>query len=117
VTVRDVPDIPPEVRIALYRIAQEALNNMAKHADASQVTMNLLGRSQAEKRNRKKNEYQKVKLQIYDDGCGFDLKKVAADHFGLGIMRERAQSIGAKLSIKSRPGCGTQINVLWQEME
>jgi signal transduction histidine kinase len=54
-------------------------------------------------------------LTIADDGAGFDPAEILLDRFGLGVMRERAQGIGANLHIESQPGQGTQILVLWQE--
>jgi len=96
--------LPPEVQVGLYRITQEALNNIGKHARASQALVNL----------RLENP---VRLTIEDDGVGFDPGLVTADHLGLKIMRERAESIGAKFSIYSEPGEGTQITFIWQPEE
>ena len=91
----------PHIKVALYRVAQEALNNVAKHAGASQVTVSLYcGSSQA-------------KLYIVDDGRGFDPASVPLDHLGLGIMRERAEAIGATLSIESEIGRGTKVVIVW----
>jgi signal transduction histidine kinase/ligand-binding sensor domain-containing protein len=92
---------PPAVQIALYRIAQEALNNVAKHAEASRVTVRL--------------ECQPglVTLSITDDGQGFNIASIPADRLGLEIMRERAAAIDAQLKIESQPGDGTQVRVLW----
>jgi PAS domain S-box-containing protein len=94
--------LPPDVQIALYRIIQEALNNSAKHAGASRVSVDLYWRPQ------------QAALEISDDGCGFDVADVLPDRLGLGIMRERAQDIGALLDITSQPGHGTRITVKWQ---
>ncbi|MBI3172372.1 MAG: PAS domain S-box protein [Chloroflexi bacterium] len=92
--------LPADVQVGLYRIAQEALNNVFKHAKASQAVVTLrLGES--------------VRLTIADDGAGFDPSTVTADHLGVKIMRERAEAIGAKFSIYSEPGEGTQISVVW----
>jgi PAS domain S-box-containing protein len=92
--------IPPDVQIALYRITQEALNNIVKHAKATKVVVTLsLGDS--------------VRLMIIDDGSGFEQSNVSADHLGLRIMCERAEAIGANCSIYSQPGEGTQITVIW----
>jgi signal transduction histidine kinase len=93
--------LPPEVKVAVYRIAQEALNNVAKHSGASHATVSLHG------------EPQSVKLRISDDGRGFDPSYVPPDHLGLGIMRERAEAVGATLRIESQPGQGTQVEVAW----
>jgi nitrate/nitrite-specific signal transduction histidine kinase len=92
--------LPPDVQVSLYRIAQEALNNVVKHSKATQavVTLRLNG---------------VMHLSIADNGCGFEIAKVPPDHLGLKIMRERAAGIGAKLSVYSEPGEGTQISVTW----
>jgi PAS domain S-box-containing protein len=96
--------IPPDVQITLYRITQEALNNIVKHAKATKVVVNLfLGDS--------------VRLVIIDDGCGFDLAAISHDRLGLKIMCERAEAIGANCSIYSQPGEGTQISVIWQSAD
>ncbi len=94
--------LPPEVQISLYRIAQEALNNVVKHSKATQVavTLRLDGR---------------VRLSIADDGCGFDPSTVSPDHLGLKIMRERAEAISARITIHSEPSEGTQISVVWED--
>ncbi len=96
-------DLSVEVKVALYRIAQEALNNVAKHADATQATVSLHCHSD--------HQTDHVKLCICDDGTGFDLKSLPPDSLGLGIMRERAETVEAMLSIKSVPGEGTEVEV------
>jgi GAF domain-containing protein/anti-sigma regulatory factor (Ser/Thr protein kinase) len=93
--------LPAEVKVALYRIAQEALNNVAKHA----------GECRAEVRLR--CQPGQVELFIGDDGCGFDPEEASPDHLGLGIMQERAAQIGATLTVNSQAGCGTEVLVLW----
>jgi signal transduction histidine kinase len=103
VTVEEPGELPAEVRIALYRIAQEALNNVVKHAQANAVQVSLRGRPG------------QVELHIGDDGRGFDPQSVPSDCLGLGIMVERAAEIGARLSIESEPGHGTQITVVWEK--
>lgn len=94
--------LPPDVQVGLYRIAQEALNNIVKHAKARQafVTLRL---------------EDPVRLTIADDGAGFDPGTVTADHLGLKIMRERADAIGARFSLYSEPGEGTQISIVWHD--
>jgi two-component system nitrate/nitrite sensor histidine kinase NarX len=99
---QDCP-MPPEVKVALYRIAQEALNNVAKHARASQAQVRLHCDSGV------------LELQVSDDGCGFDTVGIPPDHLGLGIMRERAESVGAQLRIDSQLGQGTQVRVVWRD--
>ena len=96
--------LPPDAHLVLYRIAQEALNNWVKHASAGQVQVSL----------RPADGKAAVELCIRDDGRGFDLSSVPSDHLGLGIMRERADAIGARLDIQSEPGNGTQVKVVWQ---
>jgi signal transduction histidine kinase len=106
--------LSPDVHIALYRIAQEALNNAIKHARAGQVTVHLSCTpfSSVETGER---QTEQVELVVSDNGRGFNLDEVAPDHLGLGIMRERAEAIGARLEIKSGPeyGPGTQIVATW----
>jgi PAS domain S-box-containing protein len=91
--------LPADVQVGLYRLAQEALNNVVKHAKASQAIVTLrMGET--------------VRMTIADNGAGFDPSTVTADHLGLKIMRERAEAIGAKLTIYSEPGEGTQVSVV-----
>jgi GAF domain-containing protein len=111
VTADDLRHLPEEVHVALYRIAQEALNNVVKHAQAHQVEVSLRCRDTAEE----KDTGIQIELSICDDGRGFDLERIPPDHLGLGIIRERAQAIGARLQLASQPGHGTQISVVWKE--
>ena len=92
---------PQEIKLAMYRIAQEALNNVVKHARASQVRIDLRG------------EPDHLTLSVTDDGRGFDPAGVESHHLGLGIMRERARAVGAHLVVDSQPGQGTAITVSW----
>ncbi len=93
----------PEVKVALYRIAQEALNNVAKHSGATQARVGLFC------------EADKIELIIGDNGKGFDISHTSPSSLGLGIMRERAKGIGAQVTIDSHPGQGTIVTVTWQE--
>ena len=54
-------------------------------------------------------------MSITDDGSGFDTAQIPPDHLGLGIMRERADDIGAAITIDSKPGFGTQIEICWRK--
>ncbi|MBP1466441.1 hypothetical protein EYB53_012070 [Candidatus Chloroploca sp. M-50] len=91
--------LPPDVQVGLYRLVQEALNNVVKHAKASEAVVTLrLGET--------------VRLTVADNGVGFDPLAVTADHLGLKIMRERAEALGVQLRIYSEPGEGTQISVV-----
>jgi signal transduction histidine kinase len=103
VLAEDVPrQLPPEVQIALYRIAQETLSNTGKHAGASRAEIHLRQRADG------------VGLHLSDNGRGFDMNSTPPGHLGLGIMHERARGIGARLRIESRPGGGTRIHVHWR---
>jgi signal transduction histidine kinase len=95
--------LPDDVTRAFYRITQESLNNVIRHADATEINITL-DCNQSE-----------VLLHICDDGRGFDLDSVPAGHFGLGFMAERIEKIGGTLSIDSKPGDGTEIVVRWSE--
>lgn len=97
--------LPPEVQVTLYRIAQEALNNVVKHADASQAGITL------------RCQPGRVELCVRDDGQGFDPAGVSPEHLGLGIMRERAEAIGAELNIESQPGEGARVTVVWTDSQ
>lgn len=95
--------LPPDVKLAFYRIAQEALNNIAKHADPNNITVSLM------------SESSRIELAIKDDGQGFDTDHhPGMDHYGLRIMRERAEEVGACLKIDSQIGLGTCIHVSWE---
>ncbi len=104
VLVEGQSSIPTDIKIALYRIAQEALNNVAKHSAAKAANVNLL------------YEPDKIILSISDNGKGFDPAVVRPDSLGLGIMRERARESGAILSIESKLGQGTTICAAWNNL-
>jgi signal transduction histidine kinase len=93
-----LPDerLPPEVETALYRIVQEALTNVVKHADARRVSILLTERERG------------VAAMVEDDGAGFE---PGADRGGLGLlgMRERIGLVGGRLHVESAPGAGTTI--------
>jgi signal transduction histidine kinase len=93
------PRLSFEAKEALYRIAQEALSNTVKHAQAERVDIRL-GVSQGETR-----------LELTDDGVGFDPRAEYAGHMGLNSMQERAAQIGGHLDIESAPGMGTRLSV------
>jgi two-component system nitrate/nitrite sensor histidine kinase NarX len=90
-----------DVKRQLLYISREALNNIEKHAQANTVHVELLWTHDA------------LSMSISDDGCGFDSSAAAPEgHFGLKIMRERANDIQATLQMSARSGFGTQVN-LW----
>jgi PAS domain S-box-containing protein len=105
-TVRGGGSLPAETQVALYRICQEALNNIAKHAKAHQVEIDLRHASRG------------VELHIRDNGRGFVTSELmTSDHYGLKMMRERAEAVGAELTVASQPGKGTEIAIRWGEQE
>jgi two-component system nitrate/nitrite sensor histidine kinase NarX len=103
VTIAAVEDLflPAKVQLAFYRVCQEALLNIGKHAKASQVKINL------------HQEGSDIELSICDDGQGFDPKQSFSGHYGLAMMRERAEAEGALFSITSQPGHGAEIKIRW----
>jgi nitrate/nitrite-specific signal transduction histidine kinase/PAS domain-containing protein len=117
VTIEGRCDLPPDVHVSLYRIAQEALNNVAKHAQASQVNICLRCATSSESYSEGEEACgERIELCIRDDGRGFDPQNVPPDRLGLGIIRERAQDIGAELRIESTLGAGTQVIVAWNSV-
>ena len=84
--------LPPDVHVTLYRVAQEALANATRHAGANRLRVTL-HQSQGG-----------ATLRVLDDGIGFDPSHALPGHLGLVIMRERTRAIGADLDIVSRPG-------------
>lgn len=99
--LREQGTLPVAVQVAFYRLCQEALHNIAKHARASQVEIHLQYDADA------------IELHIRDNGRGFDPEHTPSGHYGLSIMRERAKAIGAQLSVTSQPGHGAEITLRW----
>ena len=94
--------LTPEIETALYRIAQEALNNIVKHARATNVDIILERRAE------------EVSLIVEDDGVGFDTEEApgaAGGGLGLTGMRERTGTVGGTVEIESRPGGGVTVFV------
>ena len=94
--------LPAEVEIALFRIAQEALHNVTKHAKATHVDIELI------------EEKGDIMMAITDNGIGFDMKNQDSStraHWGLTLMQERARAANGKFLLRSVPGQGTQIVV------
>jgi signal transduction histidine kinase len=101
ITIAGEAEPPVDVKIAVYRIAQEAFNNIARHAGATQVevTLHLLPEG--------------VSLGVRDNGRGFDPTRISGEHMGVRIMVERAVSVGAHCGITSKPGQGTTLSLHW----
>ena len=100
IEVADV-DLPSGVKIAFYRVTQEAFSNVAKHARASTVTARVRAVDGG------------ATLTVHDDGRGFDPATVPSGHMGLHIMSERLERVAGTLSVESRLGEGTTIRAAW----
>lgn len=96
-----LPDLRGELAMPVYRVAQEALNNIVKHSQASQawVTLSL------------SPDRQQLRMEIKDNGCGFDPQATHTAGIGLIGMRERVAAAGGELRIESSPGQGTTVSV------
>jgi two-component system nitrate/nitrite sensor histidine kinase NarX len=93
----------PRTQANLYRLCREAITNIAKHADATQVWVEL-----SPKRGG-------VQIRIRDNGCGMDVGAIPPGHFGLLLMQQQAAEIGAEFHIASTIGKGTDISVFIPE--
>jgi len=91
--------LSPRVETALYRICQEALNNVARHSGAGRVTVRLVATPE------------QVLLTVEDDGRGFDASEVHEGRYGLVGMKERARTLGGDLDVRSSPSAGTRVEV------
>ena len=94
---------PTEIKEMMYRLVQEAFNNISKHADASEVRVGL------------DCQDGKVILEIKDNGIGFDLDVAKREGLGLGIMAERVRNVGAQLEVHSQIGKGTKLKIIWDQ--
>ena len=99
-SVEGKPDLDEEAEIELYRIAEEALNNTLKHANATRVSVSL------------QSAQGQVKLELTDNGCGFSLEE-SSSNGGMGLinMQQRAKFLHGSMRIITRPGWGTRIRV------
>ncbi len=93
---------PQELHAAIYRVTQEALNNVVRHSGATHASVELV------------IDPSRVRLLVRDDGCGFEPGPASPAHFGLRSMRERASEVGAALRILSALGEGTLVILDWQ---
>ena len=101
VEIENEPFLPAEIQIAFYRVCQEALSNVAKHSNATNVEIYL------------RQIQEKVEMRIVDNGDGFDLSQIVPGHYGVSMMKERAEGVNAQIAITSQPGTGTQVNLIW----
>ncbi|HEY8810204.1 MAG TPA: sensor histidine kinase [Solirubrobacterales bacterium] len=97
-TEGDFSDLDDDVQLVVYRVAQEALTNAARHSEAARISVTLRRSGDA------------VELEVADDGRGFAFEQ-SERGLGIGGMRERALLIGAELTIESRPGHGTTVRL------
>jgi PAS domain S-box-containing protein len=96
-----IPRLPEDVELAVYRIAQEALTNAVRHSDARTIELRVSA------------DDDELRLEVRDDGRGFDPRERAADALGLAGMQERATALGARFAIESSPGAGTVVALAW----
>jgi PAS domain S-box-containing protein len=92
-------DTSTEVAVCVFRVLQEALNNVARHSDAGRVTVNLFDEGQA------------LRLEVHDDGRGFAPDSAGTTGFGIQGMRERADLVDGVLDIRSGPGQGARVTL------
>jgi signal transduction histidine kinase len=97
--------LPPDVKVATYRVTQEALNNVAKHARASHCRVKVTCQTH------------QIEVRIQDDGQGFNFQTISPEHMGLGIMKDRAEQIDAEFDIISGVGQGTEVKLNWNDPE
>jgi signal transduction histidine kinase len=99
-------DLNPTLEQGLYRIAEQAIANVAQHANATHMRVKLT------------REYGGLELYVSDDGCGFELENVEREgRYGIQGMLERANMIDGDLEIKSQPGEGTSIRLIVEEVD
>jgi signal transduction histidine kinase len=89
--------VPPQLGHDLFYAVKETLHNAKKYAQASKVSISLVG------------EGDTLRINVRDDGVGFDIDQVGAERFGLRGMRERLEKAGGKLTVHSAPGEGTNV--------
>lgn len=100
-------DLDPLKRVAVYRIAQEALTNITRHSAATVVSISL----SLDRANGAAQAPALAELRIVDNGRGFDPDNVPPGHLGLSIMRERAEAVGGELVVRAAPGHGTDLSL------
>ena len=90
-------ELPAGVKLVLYRVTQEALNNIMKHANATEVDVNVVAADSV------------VSLYVHDNGTGFEPDRVGPSGMGLRMMRERLEGAGGSFAVHSAPGRGTTV--------
>lgn len=97
----DLPTLPQTVQLGIYRIVQEALTNVLKHAGAQRVTVSM------------RWEDERLHVTVEDDGQGFEPDDVSPSSLGISAMRERAQEVNGNVTVDSAPGTGTRLHIWW----
>jgi signal transduction histidine kinase len=105
VDLRGNAPLPQDVSVALFRIAQEALQNVNRHSGATEAWVMLDATGPA------------VRLCVRDDGHGFDAAAVTPEHLGLAMMRERGEDAHVRVTVESAPGAGTTVTADWRPEE
>lgn len=100
----DLPPVPVDTKIALYRVVQEALSNAYRHGGAQRVDVEVRGQDDPLRGPL-------LVLEITDNGAGFEVSGPADDHFGLRGMRDRVEMLGGDFHITSTVGTGTRVRV------
>ncbi|MBI5584925.1 MAG: PAS domain-containing protein [Deltaproteobacteria bacterium] len=103
-------EVPPDLRIVIYRVLQESLNNVARHSGAGRVRVSL------------KKDQERIEFEVEDDGRGFDLKQILFGSstwlgFGLVGIKEKVEQSGGFLDVASQPGVGTILRASWHSDE
>jgi signal transduction histidine kinase len=94
-----IPRLPEDIEVAVYRVAQEALANAVRHAEARHVGLTLAATDGM------------LALEVRDDGCGFDRDALRSTALGLVAMEERAVALGGRLQVQSTPRAGTTVRL------
>jgi PAS domain S-box-containing protein len=105
IDVHENAQLSEDVKVAFYRVAQETFNNISKHAQTTVVRVVL------------RSDSNECSLSIQDDGVGFDPQVIDDEKLGLKIMTERAEQIGAELTVESVPNQGTHVLLVWKQTE
>jgi signal transduction histidine kinase len=105
VLVKEQEIVPPQVHFVFYRVVQEALNNIVKHALARHIEISF------------NSSAGQVDLTIQDDGLGYDPEKIGTGHLGLSIMKDRIENIGGTIETITSEGHGTLIKIRWTDLE
>lgn len=102
----NLPVLPPDVEQSLYRITQETLENISRHANARHLFLKL------------ESTGKRIEMTIRDDGAGFNVRdKLAKDKLGIRGMQERAAVVGGTLSVQSQAATGTTVRFVWERLD